>query len=227
MPIVRRYRIALTIPAMFPDFVDLPPGRRATRVAAQVILLVAGTLVVLLAPGGVARACGYEDPATLAIGALNFAYPDALYVGTAVWQAQVEGRLPRNEPAAPPTSGDAIRRQAATWEATRLNERLRAVFDGWPEGTALPAMAFVDTGLWTRFERQSGKLVTLSHQTGPAGEAVVLVTMPVALRAVLDGRISFAAALKSGIMRAYGSEAAQERLRDAWQPPVTDSPPSQ
>ncbi|MGZ9031593.1 MAG: hypothetical protein ACXW2G_09475, partial [Burkholderiaceae bacterium] len=45
-----------------------------------------------------ALACGLEDPSSIAIqrGVLNLAYPLSLHVGTAVWQAQAAGRLPRD-----------------------------------------------------------------------------------------------------------------------------------
>ena len=57
-------------------------------------LAVCATLA--LAPGA-APACGLEDPSSIAVqrGMLQLAYPLALYVGTAVWQAQVAGALPR------------------------------------------------------------------------------------------------------------------------------------
>ena len=42
-------------------------------------------------------ACGYEDPQSIAIGALNLAFPDSLHLRTAIWQAQVDGVLPREQ----------------------------------------------------------------------------------------------------------------------------------
>ena len=58
------------------------------------IAFTAGLCVI--APAVVA--CGLEDPSSISMrrGMLNMAYPESLHVGTAVWQAQLAGRLPRD-----------------------------------------------------------------------------------------------------------------------------------
>ena len=44
-------------------------------------------------------ACGLEDPTSIGLrrGVLNLAFPEALHVGTAVWQAQLAGTLTRDD----------------------------------------------------------------------------------------------------------------------------------
>ncbi len=46
-------------------------------------------MAALLAVAFPVAACGYHGNA--AVGALNVAYPNALWVRTAVWQAQLDG----------------------------------------------------------------------------------------------------------------------------------------
>ena len=56
----------------------------------------AGALIatVAVAAAPAAGACGYHDPTTVSRGMLNWVYPNALYVRTAVWQAEDAGILP-------------------------------------------------------------------------------------------------------------------------------------
>jgi hypothetical protein len=193
---------------------------KATRLG----VVAAGVALCGVLASAQSHACGYDDPASLSIGALNFAYPDSLHVNTAVWQAQVAGVLPRHDRAdftRTVAGADlAQRQQAALWEVMRLAEQVRAhlASRGADDATRIapPAIVFADSGLWIRFVWQFGRLNTLAHQMGPADNEAVLVTLPVALRAVLDARLSFEAALESGIIRTYGPDTAQAQLRRQW-----------
>lgn len=57
---------------------------RRRRARGAILAPIAAMAALCLLPAG-AGACGYESPESTALGTLNFAYPDALFVGTAVW----------------------------------------------------------------------------------------------------------------------------------------------
>jgi hypothetical protein len=56
-------------------------------------------LSAFVAASSAAWPCGLEDPSSESArrGFLNFAFPSALYVHTAMWQAQLAGTLPRDD----------------------------------------------------------------------------------------------------------------------------------
>lgn len=169
-------------------------------------------LSVLLAAGLPVRACGLEDPGTLAIGALNFAYPDALHVGTAVWQAQQENLLPRPLPWA----DTAQARQAQAWEVLRLLDGLaRAWPQKSPADAPLPPLAvvFIGTAMWSRLIERDGKQALLPHVGGPEPGDLVLVSEPAVLQAWIEGRLDGATMLRRGLTRLYGEPAAQAAVR--------------
>jgi hypothetical protein len=61
--------------------------------AAVAVITRLATLAALIALAPAVMACGFHG--NVAVGALNVAYPNALWVRTAVWQAQLEGLLVR------------------------------------------------------------------------------------------------------------------------------------
>ena len=160
-------------------------------------------------------ACGYEDPASIALGALNFSYPDALHVGTAVWQAEQAGVLPRQAYAAPTAADPATlarAAQAALWDAMRLMERLRARLADQGADSAL-AVVLVPTVFWSRIAREGNRLTLVTHAPGPAEGDVVMVTDARALTAWLDARLSAEQMLALGLARLYGDAGAVQRMR--------------
>lgn len=173
-------------------------------------------LAVLLPLAGGARACGYEDPASVSLGALNFAYPDALHVGTAVWQAEQSGLLPRRAMAnfnarAPVETAHAA--AAATWEAMLLLDRLRTRLA--LAGPRQPlAVALLPAVLWSRVVPADDALVLATHVDGPRDGDVVLISEPAALAAWVDGRIDADALLRHGLARTYGSPSQVAALAD-------------
>jgi hypothetical protein len=162
-----------------------------------------------------ATACGYHDPSSVNLGMLNLAYPDALYVRTAVWTAGQDGVLPRSEqPAADSPDTEKLRAmlrlRATVVRLGALRERIGAV----PGSRTAPAFSIVLIGpmLWTRFEHSGATLQMDAHASGPASNDVVIVTDEPVVTALLDGRITPRDARALGLVRFYGGEADVERV---------------
>lgn len=174
----------------------------------------AATLLVL---SPVAHACGYHDPAGASVGMLNWAYPDALHVRTAVWMAQDSGLLAARDPppaADAPSTPDRLR-QMFRWHETQsrlgvVQDRVHAALGGQP----MPAFAVVLIGpmLWTRFEGNEGGVTMVPHATGPVSGDVVLVTDEAVVAALAEGRIAAHEARAQGLVKAYGPPESVERL---------------
>jgi hypothetical protein len=173
-------------------------------ISAQVLVGLAASLA-----SAAAFACGFHDGTMVRRGTLNLAFPNALYVGAAVWQAQLAGVLQRDE---------LWQRDDLTAEARgalgliRANTRLRqlgARLDG-VRTDARPGIALVLLGpvLWTRFEAPGGTVGTKVHVDGPErGDAVIVTELPV-VEALAAGRMTFDEALDLGVVRLYGPPAA-------------------
>jgi hypothetical protein len=148
-------------------------------------------------------------------GALNLAFPESLRVGTAVWQAELDGRLPRDPLA---QRGDLAPEVRAAMRQMRTNTVLRrfAAQMAAPGTAAPPDFAVVLLGpvMWTRFEAGDGKVNPILHVEGPEQGDVVLVTDLAAVDAITRGSLTFAAALDLGVMRLYGSPAGVAAARD-------------
>jgi uncharacterized small protein (DUF1192 family) len=164
-----------------------------------------------------ARACGYHDPASINVGMLNWAYPDALHVRTAVWMAQRDGVLARREPlqAADPLSAAYRFERMVRWRETQarlgsLRDRIEAAAKGQP----MPAFAIVLIGsmLWTRFEGADGAVNMFPHATGPVSDDVVIVTDEPVVAALVEGRITAREARARGLVRLYGIDENVERI---------------
>lgn len=167
-----------------------------------------------LLPIGRVPACGYENPASIALGSLNFTYPKALWVGTAVWQARQAGLLPATEPA--PVGPDAALRagQDGRLQAMRVLYQLRRQLGNDP---AMPGLAIVFTPavMWSRLSPQPDKLALTMHVSGPQSGDVVLVTEPVALQAWANKSLSTSQLLDNGLIRLYGDEDKVSAMQDA------------
>jgi hypothetical protein len=153
-----------------------------------------------------ARACGFHDPASVNLGMLNLAYPDALHVRTAVWMAQRDALVPRDAgaPASDRSSVefrlDAMRRyRDAVAGLDALRERMTPM-----DGTPRFAVVLIGSMLWTRFEPSGGRVVMTPHATGPLPDDVVVVTDAPVVLALLDGTLTPAEAQARGLMRLYG-----------------------
>jgi hypothetical protein len=164
-------------------------------------------------------ACGLEDPSSVASlrGALALAYPQSPQVGTAVWQAQLAGKLPRDPVA---QQGELSADARAVIRRVRANTFLRqlAVQLSAPgAASSAPSLAVVLLGpvMWNRFAPQDGKVMPLLHVEGPEpGDVVVVTELPV-VEAIATGSLGFAAALEAGVLRLYGEPQVVARAR-AW-----------
>jgi hypothetical protein len=176
----------------------------------------AGFLVMaaLLATSG-ARACGYHDPSALNLGMLNWSYPDALHVRTAVWMAQQSGLIaasaaPLDDDPLPP----AMRQQLRLRETTAQLEALRGRLAAGADGRVLAGFSIVllRSMLWARFEPTGDTLRLDAHTPGPGADDVVLVTDEPVIDALLDGRLTPRDAQQRGLLRFYGAPAAVAQL---------------
>lgn len=171
---------------------------------------------------GAALGCGFEDPksAAAARGVLNWAFPEALHVGTAVWQAQAAGVIGRDQ--TPAAAKALLGYQKAT-------ERLSAFRDGLVAGLnghEVPSVSVVMLGpmLWTRFERNGMGVDMAMHASGPASGDTVIVTDEPVIAALVDGRLTPRDARRLGLMRLYGPAGAVATLAnwlDRWPERVT------
>jgi hypothetical protein len=153
-------------------------------------------------------ACGLEDPSSIGVrrGALNMAFPESLHVGTAVWQAQLAGRLPRDPLA---QRGDLTPEARATLRLIKANASLGQLALRMSQPSTAPArprLAIVLLGpvLWSRFEAGSGSVRPSVHVQGPEGGDVVVVTDIAVVEAIAGGSLGFAEAIDLGVVRLYG-----------------------
>ncbi len=160
-----------------------------------------------MAAGSVcAMACGFEDPnsVTSRRGILNFVYPKSLYVTSAVWQAQLDGVLPRTETAVENKSFVAGRTKydSAVAALGGLRDRLTAASDGQP--IAAFSVVLLGPVLWTRFVPEGSVITMTPHASGPASGDIVIVTDEPVMRALLDEQLTPSAARELGLIRFYG-----------------------
>lgn len=179
--------------------------------------LAAWGAAVVLGASFAAQACGYHDPANTSVGMLNWAYPDAMHVRTAVWMAQADGRLTRREPEpdADPQSVTFRFQQSIRLRDTQARlDGLRGRLDTALAGQPMPAFAVVLIGpmLWTRFESAEGTVNMVPHATGPARDDVVIVTDEPVVAALAEGRITVREARAQGLVKTYGTSENVVRL---------------
>jgi hypothetical protein len=154
-----------------------------------------------------ALACGLEDPSSIAMqrGMLNVAYPQSLHVGTAVWQAQAAGRLPRDPLA---QQGDLTPEARAALRMLRTGNLLRQFSAKLAEQAATPhaplAVVLLGPVMWNRFEFDGSAVRPTLHATGPQPGDVVVVTDTAVIEAIGAGTLTLAEALRVGLLRLYG-----------------------
>ena len=187
----------------------LAKGTLTRAVRPRACALALGATLAMLP--GVAPACGLEDPSSISVlrGTLQLAYPQALHVGTAVWQAQLEGTLPRDALA---LRGDLSPEARATLRLVKANamlHRLAARMNHESDRSAHPSLAIVLLGpvLWSRFETTDGVVRPRVHVAGPEHGDVVVVTDIAVVEAISEGKLRMTDAIDRGVMRLYGSAA--------------------
>lgn len=165
---------------------------------------------------GVAAACGLHDPNSVATlrGALQLAYPKALYVGAAVWQAQLAGVLPRDALTDRADLSPEARMSRRLFKASALLRHLADRLDASP-AMQRPAVAMVLIGpvLWSRLVAGDGAVKAQVHVAGPEEGDVVAVTDVAVLEAIADGTIGIGAAIDTGLIRLYGAPGAAQSAR--------------
>lgn len=160
-------------------------------------------------------ACGYEDDVSIARGALNWVYPDALHVVGAISAAVAERHLPAPnfDAVAPDLFGSKYSKTAQSLE------KLAAVLNA-AQGEA-PAFSFslvlVEPVLWTRFEADEGQLHARIHVTGPQQGDLVLVSGEAVVGEISSARLTIGEARKRGFIRLYGSEAQRAEFIDTYE----------
>ena len=158
-----------------------------------------------------APACGLEDPSSIAArrGALQLAYPQALHVGTAVWQAQLAGTLRRDVLAQRADLSPEARAQLRLVLARVLLDRLVTRLNAAPTQAERPDVAIVLVGpvLWSRIAGREGGMQAQTHVDGPEPGDVVAVTDLAVVEALSNGSLGVARAVDAGVLRLYGKPA--------------------
>jgi len=171
-------------------------------------LAVLAMLSLASAPGD-GRACGYHDDVSIARGALNWTYPDALYVVGAISAAVAERRL-LHEPVAPDLFGSPYRATVKALE--QLAVSLPAARDVAPSPFSL---VLVESMLWTRFDGEA-EWHMQTHVAGPQAGDLILISGEDVIRAVGNGSLSIGEAHDRGLVRLYGNETEIARFLDAF-----------
>jgi hypothetical protein len=170
--------------------------RHAAAVALAVAAVIAGN------SGG--SSCGYHSPVNLQRGMLNWTYPDALHVSTAVWRAHQAGILPARAPVA-----DLF----AYHKAIANLQHLRAALQQDAAENPPPAFSivFIDTMLWSRFVPADDSFEVRIHQDGPQPEDLVVISDEAVIAAILSGKVEAKDAVEASLIRIYGDADAKAR----------------
>lgn len=174
-----------------------------------------GTLILGLASvmgSTTVIACGFEDPksASIARGGLNWSFPNALHVTSAVWQAQLSGVIPRTKA---PVANTALLGYAGTVKKLSiLRERLSAS----KPAIYAPAFSLVLIGpmLWSRFSRSAETYAVEHHVAGPSSGDVVVVTDAPVIQAIVEGGLAILTAEELGLILYYGPKTRIAALRE-------------
>lgn len=182
---------------------------------------------LLVASGSGVHSCGYHSPITVARGALNWAYPNSLYVRTAVWQAEDAGILPKR--ASEPTK-DLFAYHRIAMAMRKYGELLTKV-DFEPGKMQSLSVLLIESVLWTRFVRNAKGYSIEVHADGAAPTDVVMVTDDKVILALVGGAITAQAARQHGLIRLYGSAEGIENVANMLDrvslsepPPAGDAP---
>ena len=144
-------------------------------------------------------ACGYHSPQARALGILNWTFPKALYVRTALWRAERDGILPpsqsRRMPPAP-----AFRR--AVLSLRMLADQLSAARAPVTKPMNI-SVVLIDSMLWTRFVATSHGYTALIDVGGAHDGDVVVVTASGVIEGMVRGSLDASVAEAHGLLRLY------------------------
>ncbi|MCO5066502.1 MAG: hypothetical protein M9924_19150 [Rhizobiaceae bacterium] len=155
-------------------------------------------------------ACGYDNPQSIALGSLNWVYPDALYVHTAVSQAEAAGLLPSDGLGAQ-RGPFAFYRATATMKSFGTNLADARLAEG---GVAI-SVVLIPQAMWTRYEIGPNGVNVHGHAEGPLEDDLVIVTEETVVRALVDGKLDPMTAENKGLLRIYGVPEHIEKVRAA------------
>jgi hypothetical protein len=158
-----------------------------------------GALIV--GPPSEAAACGYHDDVSIARGALNWIYPDALHVVGAISMAVAERRLPAP---APVGGGLGLLGYHGTVRALdRHGEQLRRSSGEIPRPTF--SLLLIEPMLWTHFVSEGDDVRTQVHVSGPQAGDLVVISGEEVIREIAKNRLSIGEAYRQGLIRLYGT----------------------
>lgn len=174
-------------------------------------LIFAAHLVVAgLVQPAVTHACGFENPQAIALGTLNWIYPDALHVRAAVWQAEDNGLLP------PGSLADASGPLAFYRAASAVKKFGTNLADSLPAGHGMAmSVVLLPQVMWTRFEVGPEGLTVQSHAEGPRDGDLVIVTEEKVIRELVDRKLDSGTAEITGLVRFYGDAEEIANVRAA------------
>lgn len=178
-----------------------------SRGALRLALVVTAMLSTAPAP----RACGFHSSADYSVGLLNWAYPNSLYVRTAVWMAEDAGVLP---PRRPEPAADLVAFQRMTQQLHTIADQLNASMTTADQPPAF-SVVLIDKVLWTHFARSPSGLNADVHTDGARPGDVVIVTHSKVIGELVGGALTAIAARDSGLVRYYGQADQVESVKAA------------
>ena len=170
------------------------------------------------------RACGFHDDVSIARGALNWTYPDALHVIGAISTAVMEKRLPHRmtESTAPDLFGSQYRATAKALE--RVGASLRMASGATPPCRSRSSWSSRCCGRASK--PLAGELRTQIHAQGPQPGDLVVISGQNVIRAIADDRLAIGEAHGLGLIRLYGSEKQIAAFLDAFRDAGRERPAS-
>lgn len=175
------------------------------------------SLIFFLEWGGAvgARACGYHDPTMLAVGALNWRYPESLHVTGAIWEAQKAGALPMPDKERIVARGKTreLLETVAYQKTRRAIRALDAAVQKLNADQKLTpfSLVLVETALWSNFRNGSAYQPVAVDVVGPGEGDLVVVSGEVAILAIQSGNLSLSTAVETGLVKLYGEP---EQIRE-------------
>ena len=159
-------------------------------------------------------ACGYHSPELIRLGSLNLTFPKALYVRSAVWDAEVAGILPRSKQPENNTASSSFPRVQLALEilGARLSNASQHI--NGPSGIAI---VLIDSVMWTRFVETSDGYETNIHTDGPESNDIVIVSSSEVVLAMTRGTLDSQTAEDTGLIRIYRHDSNQDSLRELLQ----------
>lgn len=152
------------------------------------------------------RSCGFDDPGGVntSRGVLNWIYPNALYVTSAVWKAQLDGVIAKSRPPDQRMRSLLGGYAQAARVLRRFGENISAVQTESPQPSI--SLVLLSPVLWTRYAATENGYTTEIHAKGASAGDVVLVTDEPVVEALVEGRLTADAAEKRGLIRFYGTQ---------------------